>query len=188
MTNLWQIYANSMLEKGMQKTWKVIQNGANMGAKIKNKSIKNEVRKSMRKRGHMQDGSAACGGRLLKTKSSLLVSSSSRFRLVLVASSVSTSYCQVPKRFLMSRNAHFRFNRLLFRQLFVSAKVFQRHVTWRLVTSCSCPIFVWLKNENVYKSENVYEGLDHLMLIARSLKRPMLHTCSGVISGCEFKG
>ena len=25
-------------------------------------------------------------------------------------------------------------------------------------------------------------------MTARSLKRPMLHTCSGVVSGCEFKG
>ena len=39
-----------MLEKGMQKTWKVLQNGAQMGAKIEKKSIENEVRKSMRKK------------------------------------------------------------------------------------------------------------------------------------------
>ena len=56
-----------MLEKGMQKTWNMLQNGAHMGANIENKSIKNEVRKSMRKKGRMPDGSAACGGRLLKT-------------------------------------------------------------------------------------------------------------------------
>ena len=42
-----------MLEKGMQKTWEVLQNGARMGAKIEKKSIKNEVRKSMRKKGCM---------------------------------------------------------------------------------------------------------------------------------------
>ena len=38
-----------------------------MGAEIKKKTVENEVRKTMRKRAHMQDGSAACGGRLLKT-------------------------------------------------------------------------------------------------------------------------
>ena len=76
----------------------------------------------------MQDGSEACGGRLLKTKSSLLVSSSSRFRLVFVASSVLSSSRQVLKRLIMSRNALFRLKRLLFRPLFVSANVFQRHV------------------------------------------------------------
>ena len=32
-----------MLEKGMQKTWKVLQNGARMGAKIEKKSIKNDL-------------------------------------------------------------------------------------------------------------------------------------------------
>ena len=40
-----------MLEKGMQKTWNMLQNGAQMGAKIKKKSIKNDVQKSMRKKG-----------------------------------------------------------------------------------------------------------------------------------------
>ena len=39
-----------MLEKGMQKTRKVFQHGGKMGAKIKKKTIENEVRKSMRKR------------------------------------------------------------------------------------------------------------------------------------------
>ena len=40
-----------MLEKGMQKTWKVLQNGAKMGAKIDEKLVKKEVRKLMRKKG-----------------------------------------------------------------------------------------------------------------------------------------
>ena len=40
-----------MLEKGMQKTWKLLQTGAKMGANMEEKSIENEVRKSMRKRG-----------------------------------------------------------------------------------------------------------------------------------------
>ena len=39
-----------MFEKGMHKSWKMLQNGAKMGAKIENKSIKNEVQKSMRKK------------------------------------------------------------------------------------------------------------------------------------------
>ena len=56
-----------MLEKGMQKTRKVFQNGGKLGTEIEKKPVKNEVRKTMRKRAHMQDGSAACGGRLLKT-------------------------------------------------------------------------------------------------------------------------
>ena len=55
-----------MLEKGMQKTWKVFQNGAKMGAKIEKKSIKNDARKSMRKRGSIMQrpgGSAGEAGR-----------------------------------------------------------------------------------------------------------------------------
>ena len=32
--NLWQINANSMLEKGMQKTWKMLHDGVKMGAQI----------------------------------------------------------------------------------------------------------------------------------------------------------
>ena len=51
-----------MLEKGMQKTWTMLQNGAQMGAKIKNKSIKNEVRKSMRKKDHMPRSAWRVGG------------------------------------------------------------------------------------------------------------------------------
>ena len=39
-----------MLEKGMQQTWKVLQKGANMGTKIKKKSIKIGVQKSIRKK------------------------------------------------------------------------------------------------------------------------------------------
>ena len=59
ITNQSNIYANSMLEKGMQKTLKVLQNGAKLGAKIEKKSIKNEVRKSMRKKARMARGAAA---------------------------------------------------------------------------------------------------------------------------------
>ena len=51
-----------MLEKGMQKTWQMFQNGAKMEAKIEKKSIKKEVRKSMRKKGRMSGGSAARAG------------------------------------------------------------------------------------------------------------------------------
>ena len=51
-----------MLEKGMQKTWQVLQNGSKMEAKIEKKSIKKEVRKSMRKKGRMSGGSAARAG------------------------------------------------------------------------------------------------------------------------------
>ena len=61
-----KINANSMLEKGMQKTWKELQNGTKMGAKIQNKSIKNEVRKSMRKKDAIMQrpgGSAGGAGR-----------------------------------------------------------------------------------------------------------------------------
>ena len=51
-----------MLEKGMQKTWKVLQNGTNMGTKIKNKSIKNEVQKSMRKKDAIMQRPGGVGG------------------------------------------------------------------------------------------------------------------------------
>ena len=51
-----------MLEKGMQKTWKVLQIGAQMGAKIEKKSIKNEVRKSMRKKDRMPGSAWRVGG------------------------------------------------------------------------------------------------------------------------------
>ena len=51
-----------MLEKGMQKTWKVLQNRANMEAEIEKMSIRKEVRKSMRKKGRMSGGSAARAG------------------------------------------------------------------------------------------------------------------------------
>ena len=52
-----------MLEKGMQKTWKVLQNGAQMGAKIEKTSIKNEVLKSMRKKDAiMQQPGGSAGG------------------------------------------------------------------------------------------------------------------------------
>ena len=56
------IYANSMLEKVMQKTWEVLQNGAQMGATIDKKSLKNEVRKSMRKKGPLEGGAGEVGG------------------------------------------------------------------------------------------------------------------------------
>ena len=39
-----------MLGKGMQKTWNVFQNGANMGAKINENPHQNDVRFLMRKR------------------------------------------------------------------------------------------------------------------------------------------
>ena len=55
-----------MLEKGIQKTWKVFQHGAKMGTKIEKKLIKNDVRKSMRKRGSITQrpgGSAGEAGR-----------------------------------------------------------------------------------------------------------------------------
>ena len=51
-----------MLEKEMQKTWTVFQNGVKMGAKIENKSIKNEVRKSMRKKDAMTQRPGGVGG------------------------------------------------------------------------------------------------------------------------------
>ena len=40
-----------MLEKGMQKTWHMLQNGAQMGAKIKKKSIKKRRPKIDAKKG-----------------------------------------------------------------------------------------------------------------------------------------
>ena len=52
-----------MLEKGMQKTWQMLQNGAKRVVEIQKKSIKNEVRKSMRKKGRKQGGSAGGAGR-----------------------------------------------------------------------------------------------------------------------------
>ena len=52
-----------------------------MGAEIEKKPVENEVRKTMRKRAHMQDGSVACGGRLLSYRL-VLVSFSSRFGCV----------------------------------------------------------------------------------------------------------
>ena len=51
-----------MLEKVMQKTWKVFQNGARMVAKIDKKSIKNEVRKSMRKKDAIEQRPGWVGG------------------------------------------------------------------------------------------------------------------------------
>ena len=51
-----------MLEKGMQKTWKVLQNGAKMGANIEEKTIENEVRKSMQKKGRTGRGVGRVGG------------------------------------------------------------------------------------------------------------------------------
>ena len=51
-----------MLEKGMQKTWKVLQNWAKMEAEIKTKSVKKEVRKSMRKKGPLGGGAGKVGG------------------------------------------------------------------------------------------------------------------------------
>ena len=51
-----------MLEKGMQKTCKMLQNGAHMGAKIEKKSIKNEVRKFMRKKRRMPGSARRVGG------------------------------------------------------------------------------------------------------------------------------
>ena len=51
-----------MLEKVMQQTWKVFQSGTQMGANIDNKSIKNDVRKSMRKKGPLGGGAGKVGG------------------------------------------------------------------------------------------------------------------------------
>ena len=51
-----------MLEKGMQKTRKVFQHGGKMGAKIEKKSIENEVRKLMRKKGRMPGPTWWVGG------------------------------------------------------------------------------------------------------------------------------
>ena len=50
-----------MLEKGMQKTWQIFQNGAKMGIKIEKKSIQKEVRKSMRKKGRMPGAARRVG-------------------------------------------------------------------------------------------------------------------------------
>ena len=57
-----QIHANSMLEKVMQKIRKVFQNGAQMGATIDKKPIKNEVRKSMRKKDAIMQRPGGVGG------------------------------------------------------------------------------------------------------------------------------
>ena len=51
-----------MLEKVMPKIWKVLQNGAQMVAKVDKKSVKNEVRKSMRKKGPLEGGAGKVGG------------------------------------------------------------------------------------------------------------------------------
>ena len=51
-----------MLEKMMQQTWNMFQNGAHMVAKIDKKFIKNEVRKSMRKKGPLEGGAGKVGG------------------------------------------------------------------------------------------------------------------------------
>ena len=40
-----KIYANTMLEKGLQKSWKMLQNGPKMGAEIDTNPSKNEVQK-----------------------------------------------------------------------------------------------------------------------------------------------
>ena len=169
-----------MLEKGMPKTWKGLQHGARMGTKIEKKLVKNEVRKTMRKRAHMQDGSAACGGRLLKTyhlfSSRLSSHLSSRLG---VFSRLGTS-CHVSK-FVSSARHLFSYPFWVFGCVLTSCN--------SPLTSCIICLYpVNVSLEAKVKSENVTEGLGHLMLIARSLKRPMLHTCSGVISGCEFKG
>ena len=49
-------------EKGMQKTRKAFQNGAKIVVEIQKKSIKNEVRKSMRKKGRMPGPARRVGG------------------------------------------------------------------------------------------------------------------------------
>ena len=51
-----------MLEKGMQKTWQIFQNGAKLGTKIEKKSIQKEVRKSMRKKGPLEGGAGKVSG------------------------------------------------------------------------------------------------------------------------------
>ena len=51
-----------MLEKVTQQIWKVFQNGAQMGANIDKKYVKNEVRKSMRKKGPLEGGAGKVGG------------------------------------------------------------------------------------------------------------------------------
>ena len=51
-----------MLEKGMPKTWQMLQNGAKIEVKIEKMSIKNEVRKSMRKKGRMPGPAQRVGG------------------------------------------------------------------------------------------------------------------------------
>ena len=51
-----------MLEKVMQKTWRVVQNGAQIEAKVDKKSVKNEVRKSVRKKGPLEGGAGKVGG------------------------------------------------------------------------------------------------------------------------------
>ena len=159
-----------MLDKGMQKTWTVVQNGSKLGAEIEKKTVKNDVRKTMRKRAHMQDGSAACGGRLLKTYHLFSSRVSSRLSSRLgVFSRLGTS-CHVSK-FVSSARHLFSYHFWVF---------------GRVLTSCNSPLtscIICLYPVNVsleakVKSENVTEGLGHSMLIARSLKRPMLHTVS----------
>ena len=51
-----------MLEKGMQKTWQMLQNGAKRVVEIQKKSTKNEVRKSMRKKDTTMQRPGGVGG------------------------------------------------------------------------------------------------------------------------------
>ena len=155
-----------MLEKGMHKSWTVLQNGARTRAEIEKKTVKNEVRKTMRKRAHMQDGRHVAGAFLR-----LIISSRLVFRLVLTSLYVS-------ERLVTSREVVFPVRHPSFRPIFASSDP-----SWHLVASSDVLYHLFLSRLCLVRSKNDYECLRP---IARSLKRQMLHTSSRLVAGCEF--
>ena len=156
-----------MLENGMQKTRKAFQNGRKMGAKIVKVDRKRGPKIDAKKGSHAWTylvGQRSVAGSLLR----LIISSRLVFRLVfrLVLASF-----RVLARHVTSRGACIHLSSIL--------RLQTRPVV--LLTSC-IKVFILSR----YR-QNCRASLCR-QLNARSLKRPMLHTCSGVVSRCEFTG
>ena len=175
-----------MLEKGMQKTWKVLQNGARMWAGIEKKLSKTMSEKRCEKEHTCKMGRRA--GAFLRLIISSRLVFRPVFRLVLVSFHVSG-------RLVTSRNSSL-LPGICFRIIFESSDASWRLVTvlWRLVyhvclpRQCTSIVRNVMSMDRQRRQKYRCRKFRYRVLNARSLKRPMLHTSSRLVAGCEFKG
>ena len=163
-----------------------------LGQKSRKSLSKTRSENRCEKRGECPDppgGSAVCGGHPLKTNHLVSSRFSSRISSRLSAFSRLGTSCHVSRSGLSCLA-------FIFVTICASSDASWRLVTvlWRLVyhvclpRQCTSIVRNVMSMDRQRRQKYRCRKFRYRVLNARSLKRPMLHTSSRLVAGCEFKG